>query len=104
MTTKQEFLDILTNPRQAEVKRRLGELMQAYTELQCHCSFQLELTEETEDSFRICIITEDKRILYRTEHWFRHYFHGHGYPTSIYAPLKQYDPERWTHYYNIIKL
>ena len=103
MTTKQqEFLDILTNPRRVEIKRKVDELMLAYADhLEIENSFQIKLIEHPEYTYVIRITTENKQVLHRTEDWFRHYFPAHKYPTSIYAPPKNYDPERWTHYYCI---
>lgn len=106
VSKKQDFLDILTNPRLVEVKRRLDELMQAYEHhLRIEDSFELKLDmDDPYYIFKIRITTEDKQVLRRTEDWFRHHFPAREYRTFCYAPPMYHSPERWRHYYCITEL
>jgi len=104
MTKQQDFLDILTNPQQAEIRHKLDGLIQVYTELQVENPFHLKMVENPEYVFTIRITAEDIHILNKTEDWFRFTFPANKYPTLCYAPPEQYGPKRWTHYYRITKL
>ena len=105
MTEQQEFLDILTNPRLMEVKRKLDVLMQAYAHhLEIEDSFEIKLVDHTEYIFAIQITTEDKQVLNRTEDWFRHHFPAREYDTLCYVSPNLHAPQRWRHYYCLIGL